>query len=50
VRRPALGVLLTGPDDVRFSDNLLDLVPGSERVIDVAGLRGRELGWVSYRG
>jgi beta-mannosidase len=49
VRRPALGVLLTGPDDVRFSDNLLDLMPGPERVVAVTGLRGRELGWTSYR-
>jgi beta-mannosidase len=36
--RPAKGVLLAAGDGVAWSDNMLDLMPDDERVIEVRGL------------
>jgi beta-mannosidase len=36
--RPAKGVWLTAPHDVRWSDNMLDLIPGDPQIIIATGL------------
>jgi beta-mannosidase len=36
--RPAKGVLLAAGDDVSWSDNMLDLLPGDEQVVQAHGL------------
>lgn len=35
-------------DEVRFEDNLIDLVPGDEQVVVAHGLNGREVTWRYY--
>ena len=52
VTRPVKGVWLSVPDggeEVRWSDNALDMVPGDNQVVIARGLKGRQV-WVAWLG
>lgn len=41
--RPARAVVLAAGDDVKWSDNMLDIIPGDDQHVSVTGLKGDSL-------
>ena len=47
--RPVKGLVLEERDDVTFSDNCIDVMPGDAQIIQIKGLpEGEKLTWTYY--